>query len=213
MAQTQSQHPPRSPLQAVHVLRPAIPISMGSAGKGTGPFVWGQDGAKGRWPPQLWLPASLDVFLRKAQDVVLTGPIEGGVRQTVELEIGRNSAWNEADLFDRGTGLGCWMGPWGPALWGAPCCPKSSSAQTGSWGSQPGAWLPAQSNFPAKDLPGRKLQSAFRTVQLGLGQSWDSEGIQPHPPSSEGALRTQPGLRAGQGGLPASSWGLQYIPG
>lgn len=107
MAQTQSQHPPRSPLQAVHVLRPAIPSSMGSAGKGTGPFVWGQDGAKGMWPPQLWLPASLDFFLRKAQDVVLTGPIEGGVRQTVELEIGRNSAWNEADLFAGETGLGC----------------------------------------------------------------------------------------------------------
>lgn len=51
-------------------------------------------------------------FLRKAQDVVLAGPLgDGVVRQTVELQTGRNSVWGEADLFDRGTDLGCGMGP------------------------------------------------------------------------------------------------------
>lgn len=72
------------------------------------------------WPPQFWLPASLDFFLRKAQDVVLTSPLEGGVRQAIELKIGRNSSWGEADLFGglaRGFSLGCWIKPWFWPLW------------------------------------------------------------------------------------------------
>lgn len=55
-------------------------------------------------------PSISGFFLRKAQDVVLTGPLRDGVRQTVELETGRNSVWGEADLFDKGTDLGFGMG-------------------------------------------------------------------------------------------------------
>lgn len=109
MAQT-----PHSPLQAVHVLRPASPSAMGHGvdWEGDRPFRLGSRLGKRNVATTVLAPSISGFFLRKAQDVVLTGPLEGGVRQAMELKIGRNSSWGEADLFGglfRGFGLGCWI--------------------------------------------------------------------------------------------------------
>lgn len=61
------------------------------------------------WPPQLWLLAALEFFLRK------DSPLKGG--ETVQPEIGGNSAWGKADLFDGGIGWGAGGGR-GPAVCG-----------------------------------------------------------------------------------------------
>lgn len=195
---------------------PALPSATGSAGKATGPFVWGQDGANRMLLPQLWLPASLDFFLEKPRMWFTLAPLEMASDRLLSLRLAGTLCGVRLICL---TGALAWGAGWGPLPSRKWLC---SDKQLGFPAR---AWLLAQSNFPAQGLPGRRLLSAFRLRQLGLGRHSGSEDTQPHLPASmEGALGTfkdrRPELQAGEAFLlpagpsvqPGVSLGKSFVP-